>query len=815
MLIGGAPYLYSKNGSSTILEMCVAFNRFDIINVILKRHQEEKTEKGDKIFRVHIAKALLIAAKTNFGYLARKFLDAGTNLGDIDLHKIVEYGGWEVLSEVMSFYSELSVESIDSPKNRNTMLHTAAKYGKTHTIKFLLQRGADPNALNVNNRTPLHLACKFTDNEIALSILIENTNVTLLDKKGKGAVMFLARRGKENLFALLALRGANFDQRDSEGRLPLTVAAGKGHPGTVSALLLNGATFSVVDGANLSPLDHAIKHNRDKTASLIIRMDTNPNCVEAFFKERPDLIQKVIKNRLKETLIAMLDRSAIDEGLGSEKVYIRVKDWENLQLLDRLSKWGNKEISYHGTIRILVNTKMSKFGYILLILKLAWYIIFLMALSYSLIQASTLHIPRDNYIDTPLNILRLLTELFVLIYFIQNIVTEGVEVYRIMKERYSYLRGKQHLVSSEKSRLRKFTSKLNDIFIFRIFSEYYQHKSNIFDSLAIFTLFVLILLHVSNQPLQWVFATLTFFINAVRLFRLIILIPKIGPYSTIIFEILVKDVPLFLSLFLITLLIFTTGYFISLRTPYTPEGFRNASLMQDILRIPGVDNGIQWVFLTGLRVLLEGNIYDDVYLYQHLNWLSASIYVIFLFLTVVVYLNVFIAQLSDRYAEVKQRANQIHSQELLSFIVQMETTSVLSLCYGFEKNSSNTIEIGRREMQKYYQVSRASTLNSIKLNQFINTKLSPYSHTHRYRSQIHKSGAEKLEENSEMRLEDEEDSRNLIISNNKALCEMKVRQSEMEHSIKKLSQILDDRTNAILHLLENTNISLHTTKQEL
>ncbi|KAI6654069.1 hypothetical protein LOD99_2916 [Oopsacas minuta] len=108
--------------------------------------------------------------------------------------------------------------------------------------------------------------------------------------------------------------------------------------------------------------------------------------------------------------------------------------------------------------------------------------------------------------------------------------------------------------------------------------------------------------------------------------------------------------------------------------------------MENTERTRGVDNEVQWVFLSGLRVLLEGNVYEGQYLFRQLNWLAASLYLGFLFLTVVVYLHVFTAQLTNTYRIVKQNAEKTFAWQRMNFIVQVETTSLLSFALTTERN---------------------------------------------------------------------------------------------------------------------------------
>ena len=299
--------------------------------------------------------------------------------------------------------------------------------------------------------------------------------------------------------------------------------------------------------------------------------------------------------------------------------------------------------------------------------------------------------------------------------YLQNKRTKRIEVENKVYENLD--------VKKDEKSTHSLKSKLYNIFCIRVLVDYFYDLSNVFDTLGLSSLLLLVILRVARQPVQWVFATLTFFLNAARIFKFIVLIPRLGPYSTIIFRILIKDVPLFSSLFAITLFIFTGGYFISLRTPYSPQGFSNASLVQDTERTPGVDDRVQWVFLSGLRVLLEGNVYESNYLYNQLNWLAASIYLTFLFLTVVVFLNVFIAQLSDRYAEVKVKANQLFALQKLNFVVQVQTTSVLSCFIDFKKKyKMEEKSVTPEEMLTYYHSSDPASLNETAINAIKPTK---------------------------------------------------------------------------------------------
>jgi ankyrin repeat protein len=55
---------------------------------------------------------------------------------------------------------------------RDTPLHIACRKGNLKTVKYLLDRGADPNVFNFFRETPLLLACA-SDNSMIVKMLLD------------------------------------------------------------------------------------------------------------------------------------------------------------------------------------------------------------------------------------------------------------------------------------------------------------------------------------------------------------------------------------------------------------------------------------------------------------------------------------------------------------------------------------------------------------------------------------------------------------------------------------------------------------------
>ena len=774
MLLGGAPYLYKVDDYNYPMSHTAFYSRTDIMEIILERHKNEGTADDSGEFRNQTCEALYTVCTNNCGDLARILLQVDTPvIPKVHLNQAAENGSTAVLDEIITFIPDIAINSMD--RDGNTPLHKAVERKHTHTVLYLLNHSGNPNLANYIGYNSVHMACQYVDEDILYLLTTRGGDVNAREHKGKTPVMIAAENAKDGCIHILAAAGASLDQRDKQGNAPLIVAASQGHTNTVRELILNGASFDVTDNERYNALERAITNKKDGAAAIIIRLSPQEDYVSYYLMTVEISLLKIVRYRLTETLKALLDRMVVQhDSLDFSKGIVRTKyldvdtdgktpnDGEYQKnktfLLQRIAGLDDEEIAYHGTIRLLIDQKMRIFGNRILGIKIIFYTIFLISLAYSLIAAANRPIELSSYTSDAFGIVRIFTDLIVLAYFLFNLVTEGVEFFRVTRLTFRYIQDKITDIKKEKKRQatvetqtetddldcedddkdeyafepvevkkettkRPITSRLNDIIFIRVFTDYFSDKSNYLDVLGLLTLFILIILRVTTQPTQWVFATLTFLINGLRVFKLVALLPRIGPYTNVIYKILVNDVPLFSTLFLLTLLIFTGGYFVSLRTPYSPPGFVNASLNQDTERISGVDNELQWVFLSGLRILLEGNVYEGQYLFRQINWLAASIYLGFLFLTVVVYLNVFIAQLSDTYGTVRKNAERTYAWQRLNFIVQVQRTSLMSICIDHRKKYFiNEIPIDKETLFKYYGVHSIKGLNTKNFTEDVDVK---------------------------------------------------------------------------------------------
>ena len=739
LIKNGAPYYHSTNDPyQHPLDQAAFYSRADIVEIIMERDSREKNQHSSElraIFNDQMADALYRVCKSNYGPIARMLLQMDMQINNsLHPHEAAEHGSWVVLNEMY----EHSKEPILDPRNDKgyTPLHCAASRGHIHTVRFLLERGSRiGERTKGEGLTALHLACSTAEEDTIQLLVTRGADVNGTDDRGRSPVFVAAENGRDNIISVLASAGANLDALDNEGNIPLVMACGKGHSKTVRELILNGASMEVTDRERYNGLERAIQNKQDSAAAVYIRLHQDREFLLYYLESMEINIIQIVKNGMQETIKALLDRMIVPDNSSrtcNGEVHVKYLDLDvdnklptcdsysksKNYLLQRISEIGDDSLAYHGTVRLVVDQKMIDFGYLILFLRAFSRLFFLSCLAYSLILAAEIPEPLDNYFTDGYHIFRLVCEVFVLLYYLVNLVTEAGEIIRIYLIARSHISDKQKQLLSEAKRnemvgsveearntyFKKCHDYLNSFVLIRVFYDYFRDKSNYLDVLGLFTLTVLIFLRVIRQPTQWVFATFAFLFNSLRMFKLIALIPVLGPYTTIIYKVLTQDFPRFIMLLLITLCIFTCTFFISLRVPYTAEGFVNSSRLQVNLREAGVDDRVWWVFLSGIRIVLDGDVYrDSNFLYLRLNWLAVTIYIAFFFLVVVVYLNVFIAQLSDTYADVKLNADRSFAWQRLNYIIQIQKSSMLSLCIDFRKLFFNkTVFVDHNKCKYYY-----------------------------------------------------------------------------------------------------------------
>ncbi len=106
------------------------------------------------------------------------------------------------------------------------LLHLAAWFGRLDVARLLLEKGADPNivALNESRVTPLHSAVAARHRDLAALLLALGASANVLQKGGWTPLHSAAQNGDDGIVDLLLLRGADPTRPADDGRTPIDLA---------------------------------------------------------------------------------------------------------------------------------------------------------------------------------------------------------------------------------------------------------------------------------------------------------------------------------------------------------------------------------------------------------------------------------------------------------------------------------------------------------------------------------------------------------------------------------------------------------------
>ena len=97
----------------------------------------------------------------------------------------------------------VSNDDIDKPtRDGTTLLMVAARRARADAVKYLLQRGANPNARDAQNQTPLHYAVASLDPDTISALIMAGADASVTDAMGTTPIISLA---VEHRFALVKM----------------------------------------------------------------------------------------------------------------------------------------------------------------------------------------------------------------------------------------------------------------------------------------------------------------------------------------------------------------------------------------------------------------------------------------------------------------------------------------------------------------------------------------------------------------------------------------------------------------------------------
>ncbi len=156
---------------------------------------------------------------------------------DLRLVEAVKAQRWEAVAPLLA---ETDVNAAQG--DGATALHWAVHWDEHETAELLIRAGADVDAANDYEVTPLWLACANASGAMVERLLAAGADARATLPSGETALMACARTGSANAVEALLKRGAEVGAREaSEGQTALMWATAQRHPAVVRLLLEHGA----------------------------------------------------------------------------------------------------------------------------------------------------------------------------------------------------------------------------------------------------------------------------------------------------------------------------------------------------------------------------------------------------------------------------------------------------------------------------------------------------------------------------------------------------------------------------------------------
>ena len=161
--------------------------------------------------------------------------------GDLRLVEAVKGQNREAVRALLAEQLDVNATQGDGA----TALHWAAHWDELDTAELLIRAGANVNAANDYEVTPLLLACTNANAAMVELLLAAGADATAALETGATALMTCARTGSVDAVKALLAQGAEVDaQEASENQTALMWATAQRHPAVVRVLIEHGADLN-------------------------------------------------------------------------------------------------------------------------------------------------------------------------------------------------------------------------------------------------------------------------------------------------------------------------------------------------------------------------------------------------------------------------------------------------------------------------------------------------------------------------------------------------------------------------------------------
>ena len=617
-------------------------------------------------------------------------------------------------------------------------LFQAINEKRPECLKLLLEHGATMDiSVDTKNSSPLHLAVESGEKQMAKLLLDNGARPEESNAAGITPLMLTTKHDHASLIPVLMSYGLALAKVDSEKNTVLHHAATNGAVNCVDYIVkriqkMAGVTqeFQIYKNRNddgKSAFDIALNKRQEEILEIFIKYAPND-----YFIDNAKFLHQMYDQKMYKTLKAIFNKmveqdddyvSVSAKYLDSNELgqYPSDKGFKHIipSLLHKLISCPDSPLKFHPIVNIVITKKLVIYRW-WYILSFLFYLVFLTALAFALIQASYRCDDQLWNYSRPLDYVRAICEIFCVICWIIFLIDELIE-FIIEWIQIRHEKAESEEVESIDITRSEGSGPLKAFFIFiqklcnfskrfdtfdRILLRFpgailnYIIGFNIVDFGALVCFLVFLILRITSSSFQWTFASFTFILFGLRLFKYTRIIPALGAYVSSVFRVFVRDIPRFIVIILIISISYVGGIHLAARQQPYPVNTTTVSLSNE--QCMGSRTQLLWFnpqrtvgydlrspLVSSIIFLLDGgpgNAEDDI---LNVNVLFVSLYFFFAFTIIVVLLNILIAQLSETYSEII-KTNEFHY--IMELVVNLELKSNLAFLTGKILRKYSTIE---------------------------------------------------------------------------------------------------------------------------
>lgn len=177
--------------------------------------------------------------------------------------------------------NEMKKQSNSKAKSPPPSLFKSVRRNEITKVKELIDAGADINARDKNDLTPLHIAALKGHDELAEVLIQAGADVNAENEHGVTPLHAAALRGQKNVGEILIQKGANVNSRlVNDGSTPLHGAVVKGHIEFAELLIVKGADINAKNKHGDTPLHITAWTGNEQLAQMLVNRGADINAAD-------------------------------------------------------------------------------------------------------------------------------------------------------------------------------------------------------------------------------------------------------------------------------------------------------------------------------------------------------------------------------------------------------------------------------------------------------------------------------------------------------------------------------------------------------